>query len=190
MIIPTEKFKSESAWLNNNLRDSAQKLIYKSLGKLTSWQSILNWQRRWIPFHKVGEEHFQLMHDGINYWLLLFNFNGRVQVCDSLYKTLGSVTKRCLKALYKSLLDKNGKLSVTMIPVQKQKDSSSCRLFATAFGTNILEETSPAESKFNVTSMRKHLLECLEKHQLSAFPQNPKRARCVVSSEGFMIFKI
>ena len=60
------------------------------------------------------------MHDGINYWLLLFNSNGRVQVCDSLYKTLGSVTKRCLKALYKSLLDKNGKLSVTMIPVKMQ----------------------------------------------------------------------
>ena len=117
MIIPTEKFKSESAWLNNNLMDSAQKLIYKSLGNLTSWQSILNWQRRGIPFHKVGEEHFQLMHGGINYWLLLFNSNGRVQVCDSLYKPLGSFTKRCLKALYKSLLDKNGKLSVTMIPV-------------------------------------------------------------------------
>ena len=124
---------SESAWLNDNLMDSAQKLICKSLGNLASWQSVLNWQRRGTPFHKVGEEHIQLMHDGINHWLLSFNSNGRVQVCDSLYETLGSVTKRCLKALYKSLLDKDGKLSVTMIPVQKQKDSSSCGLFAISF---------------------------------------------------------
>ena len=130
------------------------------------------------------------MHDGINHWLVLFNFDGRVQVCDSLYEMLGSVTKRCLKAFYKSLLDKDGKLSVTMILVQKQKDSSSCGLFTITFATNILEEISPAESEFNVTSMRKHLLECLEKKQLSAFPQDPKRARSVVSSEGFMIFKI
>ena len=109
------------------------------------------------------------MHDGNNHWLLSFNFNGRVQVCDRLFETLGGVTKRCLKALYKSLLDKDGKFSVTMIPVQKQKDSSGCGLFAVAFATNILEVISPAQSEFNVTSMRKHVLGCLEKQQLSAF---------------------
>ena len=89
---------SESAWLNDNLMDSAQKLIRKSLGNLAPWQPALNWQRRRTPFHKVGQEHIQLMHDGINRWLLSFNSNGRVQVCDSLYEKLGSVTKICLKA--------------------------------------------------------------------------------------------
>ena len=83
-----------------------------------------------------------------------------------------------------------GKLSVTMIPAKMQKDSSSCGLFAVAFATNILEEISHAESKFNVASMWKNLLEYLEKLQLSAFPQNPKRARRLVSSEGFRISKI
>ena len=112
----------ESTWLNDNLLDSAQKLIRKSLGNLASWQSVLNWQRRGTPFYKVGEEHLQLMHDGINHCFFSFNSDGRVQVCDSLYKTHGSVTKRCLKVLDKSLLDEDGKLSVTMIPVQKQKD--------------------------------------------------------------------
>ena len=62
--------------------------------------------------------------------------------------------------------------------------------FAIAFVTNILEGISPTEFEFSVTSMPKHLLECLEKQQLSTFPQNPKRARRVVSSEGFRIFKI
>ena len=33
---------SESVWLNNNLICSAQKLIYKSLSNLASWQSVLN----------------------------------------------------------------------------------------------------------------------------------------------------
>ena len=167
---------NESAWLKDNLMDSAQKLICKSLGDLASWWSVFNWQRRGTPFHKVGKEHIQLIHDGINHWLSSFNSNGRVQVCHSLYETPGSVIKRCLKALYNSLLDKDGKLSVTMIPVQKQKGSSSCGLFAIAFTTNISGGISPVESEFNVTSMRKHLLECVEKQQLSAFPQNPKRA--------------
>ena len=59
------------------------------------------------PLFKVGEEHIHLMHDGINHWLLSFSSNGRVQDCDSLYETLGRVVKRCLKALYKSFLDKD-----------------------------------------------------------------------------------
>ena len=130
------------------------------------------------------------MHDGINHWLLSFNSNARVQVCDSLYQKLGSVTKRCLKVIYKPIIDKDGKLSVTMIPVLKQKYSSSCRLFAIGFATDILDRISPAESELNVTSMRKHLLEFLEKQQLSPFPQNPKRALHAVSSEEFRIFKI
>ena len=103
--------------------DTAQKLVCKSLGNLASWQSLLNWQRRRTPFHKVGEDHIQLMDGGINHWLLSFSFNGRVQVCHGLYETLPSVTKRCLKEPYKSLLDKDERLSVTMIPVKKQKDS-------------------------------------------------------------------
>ena len=58
---------SESAWLNDNLMDSAQKLICKSFGNLASWQPVLNWQRRGTPFYKEGEEHIQLMHDGTNH---------------------------------------------------------------------------------------------------------------------------
>ena len=58
---------SERAWSNDNLMDSAQKPIFKLLGNLGSWQPILNWQRRGAPFHKVREEHIQLMHDGINH---------------------------------------------------------------------------------------------------------------------------
>ena len=67
---------SESAWLNNNLMDSAQKLICKSLGNLASSQSVLNWERRGTPFDKVGQKHIQLMHDGINHCLLSFICNG------------------------------------------------------------------------------------------------------------------
>ena len=70
--------------------DSAQKLICKSLGNLASWQSALNWQRRGTPYHNVREEHIQLMHDGINHWLLSFNSHGRVQVCDVFTKRLAA----------------------------------------------------------------------------------------------------
>ena len=92
---------SESAWWKDNLMASAQRLICKSVGNLASWQSFLSWRRRWAPFHKLGEERIQSMHDGNNNWVLSFNSNGRVANNETL------VARRCLKALYKSPLDKD-----------------------------------------------------------------------------------
>ena len=94
----TEKEKnillSDTEWLNDNIMDAAQKLICKALS-LESYQSVLNWQKRGTPFFEVGEEHIQLMHDGVKRWLLSFNSNGRVQVCDSRHTNLTQVTKNC-----------------------------------------------------------------------------------------------
>ena len=61
------------AWLNNRIMDTTQKLICKALGKIGSFQSVLNLQRRWnYPFWAVNNEHIQLLHDGNNHWLLSF----------------------------------------------------------------------------------------------------------------------
>ena len=47
------------------------------------------------------------MHSGANHWLMSFSSNGRVQICDTLYKNLNPVIKNCLKTLYKSKVEKN-----------------------------------------------------------------------------------
>ena len=47
------------------------------------------------------------MHGGVNHWLLPFDSNGHVQVCDSLHTNLTQVTKNYIKALYRSQLDKS-----------------------------------------------------------------------------------
>ena len=113
----TEKEKnillSDTEWFNDNIMDAAQKLICKRLGSLESYQSVLNWQKRVTLFFEVGEEHIQLMHDCVNHWLLSFNSNGRVQICNSLHTNLTQVTKNCIKALYKSQLDKSRRLSIS-----------------------------------------------------------------------------
>ena len=64
--------------------DDVQKLICKALGSMESYQSVLNWQKRGTPFFEFAEEHIQLMHDGVNHWLLSFNWNGRVIVCTQI----------------------------------------------------------------------------------------------------------
>ena len=113
------------------------------------------------------------MHKSANHWLMSFSSNDGVQICDSLYTDLTSVIKNRLKALYKYKVEKNGK-SFSIVPVQKQSDGYNCRLLAIAFATDVLHGLSPADSCFNVSLMRSHLLQCLETEELTFVPKTPK----------------
>ena len=77
--------------------DAVQKMICKALGRLESYQSVLNWEE-WTPFSNIIEEHIQLMHNGAKLWLMPSISN------DSLHTNLTPVTKNCLKALYNCCL--------------------------------------------------------------------------------------
>ena len=137
----------------------------------------------------MGENHIQLMHDGVNHWLLSFSSSGRIQLCDSLHTNISSVTKS-VKAIYKSLIDKDRKLTITIEPVRSQKGGYNCELFAIAFASDILQEISvlisPTESCFDISRMREHLIECLEKEKLSVFPKQAS----VAVNKGYEIFEL
>ena len=166
---------SDTEWLNNNIMDAAQKLICKALGRLELHQFVLNWQKRVAPFFNISEEHFQFMHKSANHWLISFRSNDRIQICDSLYTNLTPVIKNCLKALNKAKVEKNGKLSVNIVLVEKQRDGYKCRLFGNAFATDVLNGLSPANSCFDVSLMRSNLLQYLETEELTVFPKTSKR---------------
>ena len=92
-----------------------------------------------------------------------------------------------LKDLYKSYLDKRGRLAATMIPVQKQNDCNSYGLFTIAFAADILSGDSPANSKLDLSQTRSHLLICLENGDLKKFPRNPKQKRSSVKSQEYKV---
>ena len=130
-----EILEGSDCWLNDNLMDPSQKVVYKALGSLETYQSVLNWQKKRQMYFPVSGDHIQLLHDGNCHWLLAFSSSGRVQVCDSLRTNLTSVSKQCLKSLYQPLL-KNGKLEVTFLPVEKQTDGLNCGLFALVYASS------------------------------------------------------
>ena len=56
---------SNNAWLNDCIMNAAQKLICKEIGKIDSYQSVLNSERKTEnPYQPVSQEHVQLLHDG------------------------------------------------------------------------------------------------------------------------------
>ena len=165
-----EILEGSDCWLNDNLMDAGQKLICKALGSLEAYQSVLNCQKKQQKYFPVTGDHIQLLHNGNCHWLLTFNSSGRIQVCDSLRTNLTSVTKQCLRSLYKPLLNENGKLEVTFLPVEKQTDGFNCGLFALAYASIILDGKSPTDFQFLVNEMRAHYIKCLKEVTLHPFP--------------------
>ena len=64
---------------------------------------------------------------------------------------------------------------VTRYPVQQQKGSKDCGLFAVAFATELCSEEDPTRAVFKQCSMRQHLYNCLEAGEISRFPQYTKK---------------
>ena len=54
-----------------------------------------------------------------------------------------------------------GKLTLSLLPVQKQKDGFNCGAFAIAYATEILDGKSPIDARFDVPAVRNHLISCL-----------------------------
>ena len=129
--------------VQKDIMNAAQILICKELGREKSYRSVLNWQKKGKTLYPVENEHIQLMHDGVNHWLLSFFSGSRVQVCDSLRSRLSRITKQSLKSLYESAVGKNGKFQVTFLPVEKQTDRDNCGVYAIAFAAEILAGLSP-----------------------------------------------
>ena len=69
---------SNTEWRNDNIMDVAQKLFCKAIGRLESYQLVLNWQKRETSFFNISEEHIQLIQNGANDWLMSFSSNDRV----------------------------------------------------------------------------------------------------------------
>ena len=153
--------------------DAAQKLICKALGKIDSFQSVLNSQKTSnYPSRAVNNEHIQLLHDGKNLWLLSFCSSGRVQICDSLKNHACWFTLKSLNVLYRNFIDtSSGKLTLSFLPVQKQKGGFNCGAFAIAYAAEILDGKSSIDARFDVPAMKNQLVSCLVERDLRPFPK-------------------
>ena len=147
--------------------DATQKLICKKLGADDDYQSVLNVQkRRGAPYRAVKNEHFQLHYSGSGHWLLTFCSSGRIQVCDSLKTSVSRINRTCVYTSYKNCVKE---FIVSFLSVPKQTDGYNCSPYAIAFASEILDEKSPIEARFDAERMRGHLISCLKNKFLIPF---------------------
>ena len=140
---------TKDAWLNDRIMDAAKNLICKALGKIDSFQSVLNSQKQSnYSFRSVNNKPIQLLHDGNSHWLLYFYSSGRVQICDSMKSNAGWFTLRSLNARYRNFKDtSSGNLTLSLLPVQKQEEGFNCNAFAIAYAADILDGKSTIDAR-------------------------------------------
>lgn len=77
-------------------------------------------------------------------------------------------------------------IEVEILPVQQQKNTTDCAVFAIAFAIEICIGTDLTTIAFEQNKMRNHLLDCLLNHKITCFPKTKK----VVSRAIHRIHKI
>ncbi len=171
--------ESKTDWLNDRIIQAAQMLLQRQSEDIYGWNHPLCSQRNALfPPIPRNSKFIQLMNINGNHWICVSNvaqsdtLRNCARVYDSTLETINAETKKAICSLLKP---KEDVFHFDLADVQKQSNSSDCGLFAVAFATELVYGGSPCSCIFDVTVLRSHLLECLEKGFLTSFPSKAKR---------------
>lgn len=77
-----------------------------------------------------------------------------------------------MQTLHEKIIDEDGKMIISFIPVQKQPGTYSSGLSETAFAAEVLDPKSPIDAVFDVQNMWTHLIQCLKIQNLVPFSKS------------------
>ena len=165
-----------SGWLNDCHILAAEKLLKKQFPTVDGLLSPIIGASE-AGFALVEEGAIQIHNNGHHHWLtstvgiLSPNY---VEIFDSLSGgSLSLHLRRQLSDLYRLVADKDGKIQVTIKPVQQQRlGKGNCGLFLIAFSTSLCHGVDPTPITFCEHSLRRHLKTCLELGTMSPFPES------------------
>ena len=94
---------------------------------------------------------------------------GQVNIYDSMFSKLDAETRTIVKQMFG--LKKADDIS--MVAMQCQKGSKDCGLFAIAVITSLAFGEDPSTVSYDQYNLRRHLIDCITKGELSLFPKTP-----------------
>ena len=93
--------------------------------------------------------------------------SGVVNVYDSLYKSVSTITIRLIASMVCSTALM---LCITMMDVEKQSNGSDCGVLVIAYAFHLCSGLNPCTVKFDPKRIRHHLVTCLESGHCVRFP--------------------
>ena len=123
-----------------------------------------------LQFDVQSTEFVQILHIDGNHRIIISTIVckvGEVNLYDcNQCDFLSASTEEQISCLLNS---KEKKLHVKIMPVQRQKGSSDCGLFALAFAATLCSGSCPNNMAYKQSSMRKHLLDCFLHFSMTNF---------------------
>ena len=92
--------------------------------------------------------------------------HAEVQVFDSLYMCVPTIAKAQIATL---LYTEELAIKASFMDVQMQSGGYDCGLFSIAFATALVFGEQPGRYLFDQKKMRAHLIQCLERQQMSSY---------------------
>ena len=147
--------------------DAVNRLVAQEL--CTDTQTTLL-QQSTVGFQPVETEVIQIVHND-NHWVLTGLIGNDVILGDSIAHNISERVATQIKQLYSRKIS-NNKLTVRVIPCDKQNNDADCGVFACALAMDLALERSieKADRMYDKDVMRRHLLLCLEEQQIRQFP--------------------
>ena len=173
--IAMEKEIANGQQLTHRSINYAQFLLHKQFPALSGLEDTSDLVR----FSREPTGKFvQILHNDENHWVAISSAHPGdfVRYYDSL-NTDSCSNKKIVNTIADVVMCKRGYLEILSAGVQQQKNAVDCGVFAIAYATDVAFGIMPAESSYDVATMRLHLLRCLEQGEMKPFPSTLKRVK-------------
>ena len=154
----------------------AQNLLKQQFPQIHGFQDTVIGKTQCFDVIGSKSKFVQILHAGSLHWVTVANMddekNSRAEcyLYDSL--SSGKVSTDIAKQIAAFSFCESAELLVNVMPVQQQGNSVDCGVFAIAFATSLSFGENPCNITFDIKEIRKHLVTCLERIEMSPFPRN------------------
>ncbi|OCT62055.1 hypothetical protein XELAEV_18043139mg [Xenopus laevis] len=166
----TRKHKEElqgNAWLDDTTIDAAQKLLKRQFNTEGLQTCVLSE----IRFEAVHGPSVQIHFDNTrNHWLTSCFKSDHVEIADSMKASkLPYQVKKQINECYGQVICEPTK-TMKQLNVDQQQNGYDCGVYAIAIAFEFLSNGDPT-CRYDGKMMRKHLINCLERGEITAFPR-------------------
>ena len=157
-----------TGWLDDKIIQASQLLLAQHFPDIKGLQPPTLEQIQGFRVH--SREFLQLLNVRRSHWILVSNVGcdeGVVHVYDTMYFSIPLSTVYTIMRL---VLCPTSKLTLKMVDVDLQRNSSDCGVLRLAIAFDVLSARAPQVASYTHKLIRQHLCECLEHCCFSAFP--------------------
>ncbi|KAL5501981.1 hypothetical protein EMCRGX_G008666 [Ephydatia muelleri] len=163
-----KKMITSGGWLSDEIVDAGQKLLKSMYPHIQGLQEVALGMV--LSYSIAKSEFIQIMNTGKHHWVTVSNINCNDEEIHVYDCASGSPTSSLLNQIASIVCTPKDIIKRTYVDVQMQQGCDDCGLFAIAFATSLARGEQPGSFFYQQKAMRKHLVDCLEKQNITAFP--------------------